>query len=62
VSSEVIVLLPLGVLLSGVALELLLAGVLSAQAKGWLAFLAGVGRWRGSWLHGRLSWPGGSRT
>jgi multicomponent Na+:H+ antiporter subunit A len=53
VSSEVIVLLPLGVLLSGVALELLLAGVLSAQAKGWLAFLAGVGALAGV----VVAWP-----
>ena len=47
-SADVAVLVPIGTLLAGAALEGLLAGVLSARAKGWLAFssalaaLAGV--------------------
>ena len=36
-------LLPLGVLFAGVLLQLILAGVLTARAKGWLALLSGLG-------------------
>jgi NADH:ubiquinone oxidoreductase subunit 5 (subunit L)/multisubunit Na+/H+ antiporter MnhA subunit len=43
VSADFAVLLPIGMLFTGVALEGLLAGVLSARAKGWLAFLSGLG-------------------
>ena len=42
-ASGTLVLLPLAVLLGGIALQALLAGVLSARAKGWLAFASGVG-------------------
>ncbi len=41
-SADFAVLVPIGMLLSGVALEGLLAGVLSARAKGWTAFLSGL--------------------
>lgn len=37
------VLVPIGILLAGVILEGLLAGLLSARAKGWLAFLSSLG-------------------
>jgi multicomponent Na+:H+ antiporter subunit A len=43
VDSNFAVLVPLGILLGGVLLQLLLAGVLNARAKGWLALLSGVG-------------------
>jgi NADH:ubiquinone oxidoreductase subunit 5 (subunit L)/multisubunit Na+/H+ antiporter MnhA subunit len=43
VHSNYAVLMPLATLLGGVLLQLLLAGVLSARAKGWLALLSGVG-------------------
>jgi len=36
-------LIPLAMLLGGVLLQLILAGVLTARAKGWLALLSGVG-------------------
>jgi multicomponent Na+:H+ antiporter subunit A len=38
-----VVLVPLGLLIGGVALQMLLAGVLSPRAKGWLALIAGLG-------------------
>jgi len=43
VDSHYAVLMPLGVLFGGVLLQLALAGVLSARAKGWLALLSGLG-------------------
>jgi hypothetical protein len=42
VSADFAVLGPIGMLLAGVALEGLLAGALSARAKGWIAFLSGL--------------------
>ena len=41
--SEYAVLMPLGMLLGGVLLQLVLAGAISARAKGWLALLSGLG-------------------
>lgn len=37
------ILMPLAILFGGVLLQLILAGVLTARAKGWIAFLSGVG-------------------
>ena len=37
------ILMPLAMLFGGVLLQLVLAGVLTARAKGWLALLSGVG-------------------
>lgn len=48
-----LVLLPLGALGVGVVLELLLAGLLSARAKGWLAFAAGLAAFAGV----AAAWP-----
>jgi len=42
-SSETIVVLPLALLAAGIALQLLLARLLSPRAKGWLAFTVGLG-------------------
>lgn len=41
-TSEMLVLVPLGTLLAGVILQALLAGILSARLKGWLAFVSGL--------------------
>ena len=41
-SADLVVLVPIGTLLAGVALEGLMASVLSARAKGWLAFASGL--------------------
>ncbi len=41
--SNYAVLMPLGMLLGGALLQLVLAGALSARAKGWLALLSGLG-------------------
>ena len=38
-----LVMLPMAILLAGVLLQCLLAGVLTARAKGWLAFASGLG-------------------
>lgn len=52
-TARLLVILPLGMLMGGVVLQLLLAGVLSARLKGWLAFLSGVGACIGV----LLAWP-----
>jgi multicomponent K+:H+ antiporter subunit A len=42
VNAELAVLVPIGMLVAGAAAQALLAGVLSARAKGWLAFASGL--------------------
>jgi len=42
VGSGLIILFPIATLLAGIALEGLLAGILSARAKGWLAFISSL--------------------
>ena len=42
-SPVILVVLPMAILLGGVLLQCLLAGVLTARAKGWVAFASGLG-------------------